>query len=107
MGFAYIVVAIVSAAIAIFALQNNQPMSLRFIAWSIENVPLAGAVLVSFAAGMLLVGVPLSIQRLRWRSRMRALEARVEMLEAALSTRDAALLAPRPGPTVVPSTRSA
>ena len=107
MGFAYIVVAILSAAIAVFALQNNQPMSLRFLAWSIENVPLAGAVLLSLAAGILLAAAPLSIARLRWRRRARALETRVEMLESALSTRDAAVLSPRPAPTPLPSTRSA
>jgi putative membrane protein len=99
MGIAYVVVALLSAAVAVFALQNNQPMSLRFLAWSLESVPLAGALLVSLGAGLLLGAVPLWVSQWRWRSRARALEAKVDMLESALTTRDTALLTPRPAAT--------
>lgn len=107
MGLAYIIVGIVSAAIAVFALQNNQPLSLRFIAWSLEGVPLAGAILVALGAGLILAAVPLAITNLRLRSRIRKLEARVEMLETALATtRESAHLTPRPIPAP-PTARSA
>jgi uncharacterized integral membrane protein len=103
MGLAYVIVGVLSAAIAVFALQNNQPMSLRFITWSIENVPLAGAVLASLAVGLILSAVPLSIANWRLRSRIRTLEAKVSMLESALTVREPAHLAPRapaPAPPV-------
>lgn len=105
MGLAYLIVGVLSAAVAVFALQNNQPMSLRFIAWSLENVPLAGALLVSLAAGIILAAVPLAIANWRTRSRVRALEAKVEMLQAALAAREAPALTPRPTP--VPNPRTA
>ena len=105
MGFAYVIVGLLSAAVAVFALQNNQPLSLRFIAWSVDEVPLAGAVLVALAAGLILGAVPLAISSWRHRSRARALESKVEMLESALTVRDSALLTPRP--VVPPITRSA
>ena len=105
MGLAYVLVGILSAAVAVFALQNTQPMSLRFIAWSIDNVPLAGAVLVALAVGLVLAAVPLSIANWRWRSRVRALESKVAMLETALTSREPSHLAPRPTP--VPTPRSA
>ena len=107
MGLAYVIVGILSAAVAIFALQNNQPLSVRFIAWSLENVPLAGAILVALAAGLILAAVPFVFSNWRLRSRARALERKVDLLEAALATRDAALLAPRPAPAPVPNARSA
>ena len=107
MAFAYLIVGILSAAVAVFALQNNQPMSLRFIAWSLEDVPLAGAILVALAAGLVLAAVPLAISNMRHRARARRLEAKVEMLEAALTTRDAAHLTPRPAPTPLSTPRSA
>ena len=108
MGLAYVIVAIVSAAIAVFALQNNQPLSLRFIAWSLDNVPLAGAILVALAAGLILAAVPLLFSNWRLRSRARTLERKVDMLESALATRDAAHLTPRPAPVPPPSsTRTA
>jgi uncharacterized integral membrane protein len=106
MGLGYAVVAILSAAVAVFALQNNQPMPLRFLAWSIDSVPLAAAILVSLAIGFVLAAVPLSITAWRARSRARALQAQVERLETALSARDAAHLAPRAA-AAVPTPRSA
>ena len=105
MGLAYTLVGILSAAVAVFALQNTQPMSLRFIAWSIDSVPLAGAVLASLAVGLILAAVPLSIANWRLRSRARALESKVSMLETALATREPSHLTPRAAP--LPTPRSA
>jgi len=107
MSLAYILVGVLSAAVAVFALQNNQTMSLRFIVWSLDAVPLAGAILGALATGLILAAVPLSIELWRQRSRVRALVARVETLESALMTRDSALLTPRPAPAPMPTTRSA
>jgi uncharacterized integral membrane protein len=98
MGVAYILVALLSAAVAVFALQNNASMSLRFLTWSIDNVPLAGALLAALGVGLVLAALPLAISRWRLRARARALEAKVEMLESALTTRETALLTPRPAP---------
>jgi uncharacterized integral membrane protein len=108
MGVAYILVGLLSAAVAVFALQNNQPMSVRFITWSVDNVPLAGAILVALGAGLVLAAVPLAISNLRLRSRARGMEHKVEMLESALTARDTALLTPRPpAPAPAPVVRSA
>jgi uncharacterized integral membrane protein len=105
MGLAYVLVGLLSAAVAVFALQNTQPMSLKFISWSIENVPLAGAVLASLAIGLILAAVPLSIANWRLRSRVRTLEQKVSMLETTLTAREPSHLTPRPAP--VPTPRSA
>ena len=103
MGFAYIIVAILSAGVAVFALQNNTPMSVRFLAWALDGVPLAGAILVSLATGMVVVGIPLMISRWTWRRRARAAETKADMLQAALKDREAALLAQRPAPPPPPT----
>lgn len=101
MVFGYLVVALLSAAATIFALQNVQPATVRFLFWSIDNVPLAGAILVSLAAGVVLAGVPMSIERWRWQSRAKALQTRVEILENALGDRAAAPLNQRPAGAAV------
>jgi uncharacterized integral membrane protein len=100
-----LLVGLLSAAIAVFALQNNEPMSVRFLGWSLDNVPLAVAILVPFAVGLLTTAIPLGYGRWRWRARARTLQAKVEMLESTLSARDArvATAAPRPGPASAPS----
>ena len=102
-----LLVGLLSAAVAIFALQNNAPMTVRFLGWSLEGVPLAVAILGPFAVGLLAAAVPLAYGKWRWRSRARSLEARVEMLESNLRARDAAALNVRPAPTPMPPARSA
>jgi uncharacterized integral membrane protein len=77
----YLLVAIVAASVAVFALQNAEPTRIRFLFWVMETVPLAALILVSFAAGLIMAGVPLWLGRWRLRARARALEARVAALE--------------------------
>jgi len=94
MAFGYLVAAVVAAIIAIFALQNGTPTSVRFLAWSLEAVPLAGVVLVALAAGLIIAGLPLWVSAWRWRSRARALQARVANMEKTQAQRPPA---PDPG----------
>jgi uncharacterized integral membrane protein len=95
MIFGYVVVALIGAAVAIFALQNGTPTPVRFLVWAIPGVPVAGLALLGLLAGTFLAGLPLTIQRWMLRSAVRRLEARVSSLEAALQDRDRALLAQR------------
>lgn len=96
-AFAYFLVALLAAAVAVFALQNGTPATVRVFAWNLDGVPLAGLILGAFAAGLVIAGIPLGIQR--WRARARRLEARVRELEAAAAQRDKPLVTPpRPAP---------
>ena len=81
MALGYLLVAIVAAAVAVFALQNSAPTRVQFAVWSIDNVPVAAVVLLALAAGLVVAGVPLLIQRWRLRARLRALETRLAVLE--------------------------
>lgn len=95
MAVGYLVVAVLAALVAVFALQNGAPATVTFLAWHLEGVPLAGLILGSLAAGIIIAGVPLGIQRWRARSQVRRLEARVRELDAPrdIRSRDVA-----PGP---------
>jgi uncharacterized integral membrane protein len=73
----YALVAVLAVAVTIFALQNTAPTTVRFLVWTVDAVPLAGVVLLAVAAGLVLAGTPLIVTRLRYRSRVRALEARL------------------------------
>ena len=103
MAIGYAIVAILAAAVAVFALQNSAPTSIRFAVWSIDGVPLAGLVLVCLVAGIILAGVPLLIQRWRLRSKMRALERRVQALESASRERAVTPAPPRSAPPSPPA----
>ena len=45
MAFGYLVVAILAAAIATFALQNSDPVTIHFLFWSFRPLPIAGVAL--------------------------------------------------------------
>jgi uncharacterized integral membrane protein len=99
MTFGYLIVALCAAAVTIFAIQNSAPTAVEFLLWKREGVPVSALILLSLGAGLILAGIPLGIQRWRLRSRVRALEARVRMLESAMEERTRALLSqppPRP-----------
>ena len=82
MALGYLIAAVLAAGVAVFALQNGAPTPVRFLAWNLEGVPLAGLILGALAAGLVIAGVPLGIQRWQARAQARRLEARVRELEA-------------------------
>lgn len=98
MSVGYLIVAIITAAIVIFAFQNGTPVAVRFLAWEVPAVSTAALILLTFFAGLLIAAIPLWIQRWRLRARLRGLEAQVRQLESAVAERDRALLAARPSP---------
>ena len=99
MAAGYILVAVVAASIAVFALQNSEATRVRFLVWTHEGLPLAAVALIALAAGLVVAGLPLWISRWRWRSRARASESRAATLERAVAERDAAALLRRDRPS--------
>jgi hypothetical protein len=100
MAFGYLIVAVVAAAVVVFAFQNGTPVSVTFLVWTLPAVSVASLTLIALAAGVVATGVPLWIQRWRLRTRVRSLGAQVRQLETSLADRDRALLTrpPSPGP---------
>jgi uncharacterized integral membrane protein len=96
MTFGYLVVALLAAAVTVFAIQNSAPTAVEFLMWRREGTPVSALILVSLGAGLLLAGVPLALQKWRLRARVRTLETRVKMLETAVEERTRAMLAQRP-----------
>jgi uncharacterized integral membrane protein len=104
MGWIYLVtIAVVAAAIAVFALQNPGLVNVRFLVWSIDSVPLAAVILVSGAVGTVLVSAIALIQRWVMQSRIRRLESRLRVAEQSPKPEPRDVSAPglqqdRPGP---------
>lgn len=82
MALGYVLVAVLAAAVAVFALQNGAPTAVRFLVWSLDGVPLAGLILGAFVAGLVIAAVPLALHGWRIRSQLRRLQAQVRALEA-------------------------
>jgi putative membrane protein len=98
MTFGYIVVALLTAAVVVFAFQNGTPVSVRFLMWTVPEISVAAVILIALVSGLLIAAIPLWIQRWRLRHRVRGLESQVRQLETALAERNKAVLAPRPAP---------
>jgi uncharacterized integral membrane protein len=95
--FGYLVVALLAVAVTVFAVANGDSITVNLIFWKYE-LPLSALVLLSLAAGIVVAGIPLSLQRWRLRARTRTLEARVRMLETAVEERTRAVLGQPPRP---------
>lgn len=46
-----------------FALQNDEPTSVRFIAWTVAGFPRAALILLALTGGLVIAGPPLMLQR--------------------------------------------
>lgn len=79
----YLLIAAAAVAIAIFALQNPDQVTIRFLGWQVERAPLAAVILLSGAVGAIIVSLIGFVQRWKLRSKIRQLEARVRNLEVA------------------------
>ena len=98
MTFGYVVVAILTAGIVVFAFQNGTPVSVKFLAWTVPEVSAAAVILIALVSGLLIAAIPLWLQRWRLRVRVRGLESQVRQLESALEERNKAVLGARPSP---------
>jgi uncharacterized integral membrane protein len=97
MTFGYLVVALLAVAVTVFAFAHSDSLTVHPIFRKYE-LPLSALVLLSLAAGIVVTGIPLSLQRWRLRARTRTLEARVRMLETAVEERTRAVLGQPPPP---------
>jgi uncharacterized integral membrane protein len=92
MALGYLIVALLAAAVAVFALQNTALTDVRFLVWTLEGLPVAVVALVSLAIGLVVAGLPLWFRGWRWRSQARSAQARAAMLDKAVAERDQMLL---------------
>ena len=81
MTFAYVMMALVGAACAVFALQNMDSVVIRFMGWRVEGIPLALVILLSVLAGLIFASCVGLLRRWKLRSRVRQLEAQLAAQE--------------------------
>jgi len=82
MSLAYLLVALLGAAIAVFAIQNNSAVVIRFLAWRLESA-LSLVILLSALLGVVLTAMLGMVRHWRLRSRIRQLENQLARLPAS------------------------
>jgi uncharacterized integral membrane protein len=73
----YLLMVLIGAAAAVFALQNIDPVVIRFLGWRIEGAPLAMVIMLSVVMGIVLTALIALVQQWKLRSRIRQLENRL------------------------------
>ena len=81
MALAYLLMALVGAACAVFALQNLDPVVIRFLGWRVEGMPLALVILLSVLGGLVFASCVGFLRYWKLRSRLRQAEARLAAQE--------------------------
>ena len=87
MGVAYLLVAVLGATIAVFAIQNLNPVVIRFLGWRIEGA-LSLVVLLSILVGIVLTSLCGLVPHWKLRSRIRQLEQRLAQRPSPESPRE-------------------
>jgi uncharacterized integral membrane protein len=75
--FAYLLLVLVGAACAVFALQNMDPVVIRFVTWRVEGMPLGFVILLSVLGGVIFASGVGLLRYWKLRSKIRQLEARL------------------------------
>jgi len=79
----YLLMAVVGAAAAIFALQNIDPVVIRFLAWRVEGAPLSLVIMLSITVGVVLTSLVGLVRHWKMRYRIRQLENQLARLKPA------------------------
>jgi uncharacterized integral membrane protein len=99
----YIAIALIGGAVALFAVQNWNPVDITFIGYHMTGLPLSLVIIASLFAGIVpavLVGM---IRRIRLRVRIRQLEGQLARLAPATPTPTPASTRPhRPSSADIP-----
>ena len=83
MLFIYLLMAVVGVLAMIFAVQNPDPVAVRFLQWRIADLPLSLVILFSAIVGVICAAVSGFAQQVRLRLKIRQLERRIAQLSDA------------------------
>ena len=80
MVLVYLLTALIGAAAAVFALQNVDPVVIRFLGWRIEGAPLAMVIMLSVLGGVVITSLVGMVRQWRLRAKIRQLEHRLAQM---------------------------
>jgi uncharacterized integral membrane protein len=83
MLFVYLLMAVVGVLAMVFAVQNPDPVQVRFLHWRIADLPLSLVILFSAIVGVICAAVSGFAQQVRLRLKIRQLERRIAQLSDA------------------------
>jgi len=76
-----IAAAVITLAISVFAVQNSQPVTLKFLLWDLPSLPLVLIILFSAATGVLITLLFSVSRQVKLNMQIRELQARIRHME--------------------------
>jgi uncharacterized integral membrane protein len=89
MSIVYVLMILIGAAGAIFALQNIDPVVIRFLVWRLEGAPLAMVIILSIVIGVIFTSLFGLVQQFKLKSKIRHLEGNLAKASAAAERQQA------------------
>ena len=81
MQFQLIVILLVALVLILVTVQNPNPVTLQFLSWDAEGVPLIIVILISLMAGIIMSSILSLVKQAKLKDKIRSLQREIEELK--------------------------
>ena len=81
MQFQLIVILLVALVLILLTVQNPNPVTLQFLSWDAENIPLIVVILISLMAGIIMSSILSLLKQAKLKDRIRSLQREIDELK--------------------------
>lgn len=82
MQFQLIVILLVALVLILLTVQNPNPVTLQFLSWDAESVPLIVVILISLMAGIIMSSILSLLKQAKLKEKIRGLQREIEDLKS-------------------------
>lgn len=82
MQFQLIVILLVALVLVLVTVQNPNPVTLQFLSWDAEGIPLIVVILISLMAGIIMSSILSLLKQSKMKDKIRTLQREIEELKS-------------------------
>ncbi len=82
MRFQLIVILLVAMVLILVTVQNPNPVTLQFLSWDAEGIPLIVVILISLMAGIIMSSILSLLKQAKLKDKIRSLQREIEELKS-------------------------
>ncbi|MFC1675466.1 lipopolysaccharide assembly LapA domain-containing protein [Planctomycetota bacterium] len=82
MQFQLIVILLVAMVLILVTVQNPNPVTLQFLSWDAEGIPLIVVILISLMAGIIMSSILSLLKQAKLKDKIRSLQREIEELKS-------------------------
>ena len=81
MQFQLIVILLVALVLILLTVQNPNPVTLQFLSWDADNIPLIVIILISLMAGIIMSSILSLLKQAKLKGKIRSLQREIDELK--------------------------